>query len=166
MNENQENLIRMVMNPGAGVPTATRWVRQEDPNGCFVAAMAMVTGKTYAQVKEETGHAWMRGALDQTVENYLSQRGFAVTKWWQYDSCKAYAEQNGALDIKRNTWPLPPFAPIHVCQVKTRVTHWVVMLSNGNVLDPVTPEVKRLTDYAEVTLIMGVWRIPHVSAKD
>lgn len=33
---------------------AIRWVRQEDPYGCGAAAVAMLTGKTYADVKADS----------------------------------------------------------------------------------------------------------------
>jgi hypothetical protein len=136
-----------------------RWVRQEDPNGCWVASMAMVTGKTYAEVKAETGHMAERGGHCWATDQYLAQNGFALARYWQHDQFHGHAENGAWFNNKRDPWPLPPFAPVHICQVRTSMGHVVVMLADGTVLDPATPQQKRLSDYAVVDKIAGVWKV-------
>lgn len=128
-----------------------RWVKQEHARGCGVACLAMLTGKTYADVhaefptvSDESGgncHWW---------EDWLSANGFALAYKKRYQHWPEYGE--------RTPWPPEPFSIVHLCEVTVSGAggHMVVMLADGSVLDPLTPESKRLTDYHEVYNIAAV----------
>ena len=135
------------------------WVKQEDVNGCVVASLAMIVGKSYAEVKAELPPKDLStGAFTAfTAESYLYEHGYVLLKKWKH-IC--------SLDKDREQWPVEPFAPVHYVQVVNGdqgKAHAVVLLENGDVLDPwadATP--KKLTDYAQVNEIIGVW--PSVAA--
>lgn len=155
MKPNQaKEMVRFMID---GLPDI-RWVQQEDPMGCWVAAMAMVTGKTYAEVKAETGRMAANGGHCWATDQYLAQNGFTIQRYWRHDQFKGRVVGEAWHNDKRDPWPLAPFAPLHVCMVQTSTGHMVVMLADGTVLDPATPEPKRLSDYTEVHKIVGIWR--------
>ena len=62
--------------------------------------------------------------------------------------------------VPRVPWPPEPFGDVHLCEVTVQqdspVNHFVVMLQNGRVLDPLTPERKRLSDYHRVLSVAAV----------
>lgn len=125
-----------------------RWVGQEDAEGCALAVLAMLTGEIYADVKAEVDgwsdepHDWATsGTSHHTLDRYLTRRGF----WMR----RHYA-----------TWGLPmvPFAPLHYVSVKQSSGrgHFVAMLSNGDVLDPLREGVFALADWPGINQIVGV----------
>jgi len=134
------------------------WVKQEDHNGCVVASLAMIVGKSYAEVKSNLRPKDLSVdaycAFD--AESYLYEHGYSLQKKWKH-ICY--------IGIDRKVWPVSPFAPIHYVQVVNNPAgkaHAVVMLYNGDVLDPwVDSKPKKLSDYTEVNEIMGVWE-PHL----
>lgn len=131
-----------------------RWVKQEHANGCVVAALAMVTGKTYREVHEflsaclgrdfETVGACWHGDGDM----YLIENGYALQTKYRY----LWANQ------QRARWPVEPSADVHICSVRTSQSHAVVMLRDGTVLDPLTPDLKRLSDYSAVDSITAIYK--------
>jgi hypothetical protein len=132
-----------------------RWVPQSDPNGCCVAVLAMVTGHPYEQIKafygEDLGE---RGLSQHHIEHYLVEHGFTwarKTKWLPYI--------DGRKQQQREPWPAEPWADVHICEVVTSQSHAVVMLADGTVLDPLTPEPKKLSDYKEVYYVAAVGRL-------
>lgn len=128
-----------------------KWVGQEDPRGCVLAALAMLTGQTYAQVK--AGFADWAGGISLMFDGftYLAEHGYAVApKYIHYHPLK----QN------RDPWPVEPFADVHLCEVITSQAHAVVLLRDGTVLDPNTRNLKKLGDYVKVNVIAGVVKLP------
>jgi len=83
------------------------------------------------------------------VESQLVEHGFAVARKWRI-------AQPG--NQHREPWPCSPFSSVHWCQVDAggRGAHAVVMLADGTVLDPMTDEPKRLTDYKQVDFVAAV----------
>lgn len=124
-----------------------KWVGQEDTHGCVLAALAMLTGQTYAEVK--AGFTDWSGGISLIFDGftYLAEHGYAVApKYIHYHPLKE----------NRDPWPVAPFADVHLCEVLTSRAHAVVLLSNGTVLDPITPEPRKLSDYVKVNVIAGV----------
>lgn len=134
-----------------------RLVRQEQDHGCGVAALAMVTHQSYAEVHADclahhpgADHERLerldeRGLYHGSVEWYIGRRGGT----WRYD----YKAWHAADD-----WPPEPFAPVHICSVRNPGgAHYVVMRADGVVLDPLTDEERSLTDWDEVNNVMGIW---------
>jgi len=148
-------------------PIKAQWVRQEDPMGCWVASMAMVVGKTYAEVKAETGDTWKRGGHNWRTGQYLAQNGFAIALYFdsdQFNQNETPNEHGLHLNKRWADWPFKAFAPIHVCQVTSPVGgHLVVMLADGSVLDPAIPTRKSISDYAEVREMIGIWKVSTLS---
>ena len=134
-------------------------VRQEEPFGCAVAALAMVTGKSYAEVRAAfVGHDFSTSTSDihtsgishNSVDAYLSSQGYAVRRECRYDQ---------VLNRPREVWPVEPFTDVHICEVVTSAGHSVVMLRDGTVLDPNRAEPRSLGDYAAVIYIAGVYKV-------
>lgn len=130
------------------------WVRQEEPEGCYIAALAMVTGKSYWEVRSQITEFKAMGLLLAEGDQYLVDNGFAVArkyKWVMYTNSK------------RDIWPPEPWADVHLCFVRPTKQiaegHCIVLLGDGCVLDPAIPEPRRLTDYYSVHNVTGVTRI-------
>jgi hypothetical protein len=135
--------------------SATRWVEQGHRNGCTAAAVAMVLGKTYDEVQRCCWQDFSQtGVCLEDWFDYLFQEGFV---WHRMYRCV----QLIGLNHPRDVWPPAPFAPIHLCSVVApKGAHAVVMLANGDVLDPAAPGIFKLTDYMNVSAVYGLWRRP------
>lgn len=121
------------------------WVKQEHERGCGIAALAMIAGMTYQQVADSGAPT---GAIYRDMDHWLARHGYAVAR--------RYAVDDG------DTAGLP-FSDLHLCNVlvspEAPVNHWVVMLADGSVLDPLTPERKTLADYAQLHNVAAVTKI-------
>jgi hypothetical protein len=132
-------------------------VRQEDPWGCTVAALAMVLGTNYAELKAEIQRDHPdrdfqeRGINYMDADQILTAKGYATARVFRYFVSKP-----------REEWPPAPFGAVHLCEVRVTPTspgHTVVMLADGSVLDPLTDEPRRLTDYDQVSNVAAVVRM-------
>lgn len=139
-------------------------VPQQHARGCGPACLAMVTGHDYADVC-----AWFKGidfAKDGVhpygIDAYLVEHGYATARKGLYF---AYIGSP-----KREPWPPGPFAEAHICEVRVYesapINHFVVMLSDGTILDPLTSEDRSLSDYHEVHHVLGVYRVANTAATD
>lgn len=118
------------------------WVGQEDSFGCGIACVAMITGQGYADVK---------AALPDP--EYLVKTGMP----FRHLSDLGYVVDNPRHEA--TTWPPEPFAELHLCEVHVGDAphgHMVVMLGDGSVLDPLTTDGRRLTDYEAVYIVAAV----------
>ncbi len=106
-------------------------VKQEDKSGCTIACIAMVLGKTYAEVKKDFISGFVKDGMhtDQYC-NYISDHGFDVL-------------QKGVIWRSSNTfgrnWVLEPFAPVHILRSKWRfdtTEHAMVMDAAGRIYCP------------------------------
>lgn len=135
-----------------------QWVRQQDSQGCVLAVLAMITGKSYAEVK--TGFRlrdWNAEGVGLMHDGlaYLAEHGYAAAV--KYRHYLPFPQH-------RDRWPVAPFADVHVCEVITTQPHAVVMLRDGTVLDPNTPERQRLSNYKGVNVIAGVVKLPEMGS--
>ncbi len=133
-------------------------VLQEDPMGCLVATFAMVLGITYEQAAEKMGGRPRYGHTyycDMWEQN-LFDNGWAVQRRW----C---VTQPG--NKKREVWPPLPWADLHECEVQTSMIHSVLMLRDGTVLDPLTTEPRRLSDYERVYSVAALYPIDRLRAE-
>lgn len=138
------------------IKPTVEWVAQNDTYGCGVAVLAMLFGISYQEAKARFP-AYDPAKHGIHVDDVLVDFGYALaTKWntfhWRF-FCNSREEP-------RNPWPPEPFASTHICKVRVTANspcfHWVVMLADGKVLDPLTPEPKRLTDYDTVVSVSAV----------
>lgn len=130
----------------------TRWVSQADAEGCGLATLAMIVGKSYAEVKTEVDAGdptaggkprdWTtNGCTHYSLDRYLAMHGYFIQR--RYES-----------------WglPLEPFAPIHYASVQqpSNRGHFVCVLANGDVLDPMREGVYKLSDWQKVNQLVGI----------
>lgn len=148
-------------------------VKQEQEKGCGIAAIAMLLGRTYQQVLfdwpkvieqsdvYEDGKVIGKtpvtyndftndGTCNQVVDAYLAEKGYAIQRKYKH---KSWMRQD------RDIWPPLPFAPAHLCEVKTNSRHFVVMDNLGMVFDPHFGADRRLKDYADTYSVAGIWKI-------
>lgn len=120
-------------------------VFQEDANGCTIACLAMLTGKTYRDARAaywgESGHP-----TPLEIQRFLMNDGWFVRTVYSSDDF--------------GQWPPPPFAQAHFAQVTqpSGVGHAVVVREDGVVLDPLLDGGARLSDWAVVNHVIGLWR--------
>lgn len=140
-------------------------VLQKHARGCGVAVLAMVTGHDYdAIVDYFKGLDFNRhGLYLRSLEEYLAEHGFAWRSFFRYRGWFIAGHS-----VPREPWPPKAFAYAHICEVKIEgapCNHFVVLLEDDTVLDPLTTKKKWLADYAEINNVTGVYRIrPNCSA--
>lgn len=132
-------------------------IRQQHRLGCGIACLAMLTGQTYQQVYEDFGSPDLSGEsggiTDWDIRNYLKKHGLQFGGW----KLKQYVGGEEA-----SPWPPDPTGSVCLCLVHvypwSPCSHWVVMLPDGSVLDPVnlsdTP--LRLSVYDAVHSVVGI----------
>lgn len=120
-----------------------------------MAALAMATGKTYDYVWDyfKNPEHRERGITYHEVIAFLGDHGFAVNWKWRNT-------QNEERNKPREPWPAEPWTDVHIVEVENSVMyHFVVMLKDGTILDPLTSEKKMLSDYKRVTQMIGVFKV-------
>jgi hypothetical protein len=151
-----------------------RHVSQEDPCGCVVAALAMVTGRSYEEVK-----AYFIGCDFQTegishddAMTYLGDTGYATQRrywplpYWVPDAKTFEWEmqrEGGLVQARRKPWPCAPWAPAHLMGINGG-RHCVVLLRDGTVLDPNQDAPRRIEDVGHVSYILGVFQVSEIEA--
>jgi hypothetical protein len=161
-----------------------QWVRQEHENGCVIASVAMVLGRSYRSVHDElapqiwwydyelaksdefkdnderTRACWKRGAD-------FSKHGIDVGSVFRWLEENGYATQlrwryRWGHEVVAE-WPPKPFAPIHICAVTaTRGSHAIVMLADGTLLDPWREPGSwcgTWEQYGKVEQVCGIWKV-------
>jgi hypothetical protein len=139
---------------------AIQWIQQEDEMGCVLACLAMVMGRTYSQVKTDFVCFDGRGLCHEDAYEYLADNGFAVAKKFKGRNYVHPPADKYNYDKEwRTEWPPAPFAEVHLCLVECHEkapAHMVVMLGDGRVLDPVSPQPRTLANYHRVCNVAGV----------
>ena len=138
------------------------WVGQEDAWGCGFAALAMLLGRTYEDMKGDLQERALSHGIDfNDMDERLIDAGYALQRRYQI----RYTEGHGADRHKvfNEPWPPKPWAPLHYANVivspASPGAHYVVFDMSGHVYDPLTPDRKRLTDYHRVQNVTGIWRV-------
>lgn len=134
-----------------------KWVAQEDANGCGIACLAMLVGKTYQQVASEVASVKAMGLSQWPLDSYLAEQGYAVAR--RYPSLVHLNEINKP-GVMRDVWPLTPWADVHLCGVTLpQGHHWVVLLRDGRVLDPAGWPPRSWAEYENVSSMAAIIRI-------
>jgi hypothetical protein len=135
-------------------------VLQEDYCGCLVACLAMVTGRTYRDVKAWEGFVGKNfrersgGLTYHDVLQYLSDHGHAGALRFRWlPGCSDSGHHT------RNPWPTDTFAPAHILGVTNGGQHGVVLLPDGTVLDPQHATPRQLEDYGDVAYMLGIFKV-------
>jgi len=134
-------------------------VRQQNARDCGIAALMMLTGHERMQVCGYFGRTNFgnRGLYLRGLEDYLVDAGYAIAPKARYMGW--FAHEDGG-HVERRPWPPEPFADKHLCTVEVvegaPCTHYVVMLRDGTVLDPLSDEPRRLADYRTILSVIGI----------
>lgn len=134
-----------------------RYIAQQQPYGCAVAALAMVTDQEYNYVLRcfEPFIHMNEGLQESHIAEFLYQHGHA----WQ-TIYRHY--QWGFPNRERRLWPPQPWAPRHLIMV-TALHGWhiIAMDAAGNIGDPDQRSRKTIDHpaYKEVHWVMGCWRV-------
>jgi hypothetical protein len=140
-----------------------RMILQKESKGCGIAAVAMAVGKTYEEVRQYMNldrDFTREGMFDSEMEDLLEIFGFS----WQ--SRGRYRPRLGGT---REVWPSLPFAPLHIVQVKNlpdKAYHFVILLPDGQVMDPWWGVIQGLHRYPQIVQMHGVWKIPTETPKE
>lgn len=135
------------------------YVAQPNGYGCAIACCAMVLGKSYEEME-----AWLvangcalsrleKGMHSEMWPEILGNHGYSWRRVYQADMLK---------NTRREAWPVPPFAPVHIAAVRVAGgSHAIVVLADGTVLDPYKRERTSLShpDYLEVSSITGFYEV-------
>lgn len=130
-----------------------KYVAQEEPGGCLVAAIAMVTGLSYWRIRQMVEPSYQDGIHGVIANDVLAELGYAVMTRYRH---------RPHLKRDREIWPCPPFAPAHIVHLHaTRGPHAVAMDAFGRVFDPWKVEREGLAhpDYQAIDYIEGVFRV-------
>lgn len=130
-----------------------KYIAQEESDGCLVACVAMVTGRTYKEIRAMAGPAYKDGINYVVANDILADLGYAVMCRYRHQ-----ARVGG----DRPEWPCTPFAPVHIAYViVTAGSHAAVVQSDGLVLDPWSIDRRSLLDpvYREIHHIDGIFRV-------
>jgi hypothetical protein len=125
-----------------------KWVQQEDDAGCGIACCAMVTGKSYLQVKDELRNVYHGGLETKHLDDYLFEQGYFIRRQYKW---------NRVTQVVRE-WPIYPALLCIACVVANSESdsfHFVVV-HNGIVYDPATVSIKSLDEYVRVEWLAGL----------
>lgn len=130
------------------------FVKQDDLCGCAAACIAMVLGKTYAEVAADFNNDFHDNgiALEDTM-SYLSDFGVRVIR----KEIIYYG-----LDVKFGREEiLKPFAPVHIIRVKPKFDsttgHLIVMTKDGRLLCPDGSSEDKIHSFYSVTTVLGLY---------
>ena len=165
--------------------TDIKWVKQKDSSGCGVAVFAMLVGCTYdealAEVRQNepkatevrlmrvraNPHWWSFGsrkykrvAIPTPYHTDVKNNGLTTDHLDRCLYARGFSQQ-----VRISFWgdDMTAFAPLHYCVVGMKadgsgVYHCVVMLEDGRVLDPIIKGEFKLSDWAYVHSIHGLYR--------
>lgn len=129
-------------------------VRQEDPNGCLVACMAMIAGLSYQDVRALFPRVAQGGLTHYAFMDFLARHDFAYQFLFKFD------QTNYAV---RDDWPRAPWADAHICGVDAgrggESSHGVVLLRDGTILDPMADAPRRMSDYPKCGYMCGIFDV-------
>src|SRR5688572_7230276 len=129
-------------------------VTQDEPYGCMIACLAMVLGKSYADVRKDFYTDFSQEGIEmEKAADYLAENGFTViektmTNWMHRDRVKKEM--------------LRPFAPVHIVRFQQYTDapfgHVVVMTNKGKFLCPQKSEEKVLMKSYAVSCVFGLYK--------
>ena len=132
-------------------------IQQKHSRGCGIAALAMLTGKSYEEVASYFDRIDFdkQGVHLRAMDDYRVDHGYAIARkymWLGY-----FIESRAPL---RSPWPPVPFSDVHLCEVEVNenapMYHFVVMLRDGSIVDPLFEDKKNLGDYFRVMNVAGI----------
>lgn len=109
-----------------------KFIKQEEENGCAIACIAMILGKTYADVVKSFLNDFNKQGMEiGHAISYLSENGVDVIR---------RGHQGYTTREANNLRMIKPFADIHYISFQqfcdSATNHAVVMLGNGKLICP------------------------------
>ena len=138
----------------------TLHVRQEDAGGCGAATLAMIAGTTYTEAKDEIDTLpWWKFGNDEPTLGPVDWSDGGGMSSYHLDRClyahgffkqTHYAAWGHDLTV--------PFAPVHWAMVQqpSNNHHFVVVLADGTVLDPMQDGRHTLGEWSRVLQVCGL----------
>jgi hypothetical protein len=135
-------------------------VLQQDDYGCAIACIAMVTGRTYEDVKQDWRTDVSReGIVTKDILNYLGDCGFSVI----YKKITHYDHKGFGRDEM-----LRPFAPVHLLSARhyfdSANSHLVVMDADGGIYCPGGWSQEEILNAYVIDEVIGLYK-DHVQTK-
>lgn len=138
------------------------WVRQEDAGGCGAATLAMIVGCSYDEAKAQIdGLLWHKhGEPEPRPEPVNWTDGGGISS---YHLDRALYAHGFFKQTRYAAWGhdlTVPFAPVHyaIVQQPSNNHHFVVMLGDGRVFDPMQEGERSLTEWPKVMQVCGLVR--------
>jgi hypothetical protein len=135
-------------------------IQQKHSRGCGIAALSMLTGKSYEEVAVYFGEIDLdkHGVYLRGMDDYLVDQGFAIARKHMY-----LGFFTGREATLRKPWPPEPFADLHLCEVEVcenaSMNHFAIMLRDGEIVDPLLDDRKALSDYFRVLNVAGIVKL-------
>jgi hypothetical protein len=113
----------------------------------IIACLAMITHQSYVDVATSLNCA---ENLNDSWLPYLAANGYAAQDIWH-----DYLPEQRLID----SWPIRPFAPIHILTISGVPRSYSIMLDDGTVLDPLDINIRSRYQYHRVYRITGLWPV-------
>lgn len=129
-------------------------IRQEEAYGCGIACVAMILGKTYAEVRNDFLNDFeKKGMPHSKFIDYLGDHGYSVIKkeivFWP------------STDFTHEEL-LKPFAPLHLVNVQPQYDaanrHSIVMDAKGKLFCPAGQSEESIRKVYMVHQTAGLWK--------
>lgn len=130
-----------------------KYVAQEESGGCMVATIAMIVGKTYAEIRAMCEDSYQDGIHWIIAADILADLGYATMSRYHH---------HPRLKSERGIWPCAPFAPAHFIVLEaTQGPHAVAADAFMKVFDPFKRERESLAhpDYGKIHHIEGIFKV-------
>lgn len=133
-------------------------VKQTQPMGCYVAALAMLTDLSYDEVKARFSSDYdfdKNGITHYASDAFLAEHGYALAYKWEHDQVRK---------TTRQPWPPEPWADVHLCEVVVdpkKGAHAVIMLKDGRIYDPHFGELPNIRNsyYIRTYFVAAVYKV-------
>lgn len=128
-------------------------VRQQEPCGCGVACVAMISDKTYDEVASLLGEWWSgrsSGMTHYVIFELLSHYGFALRNTFRANHEKYRSNE---------PWPPEPKAYAYIASISRASGGHFVVWTGEEVLDPMKDEPCTLDEYGGVNQLIAVYEI-------
>ncbi len=139
-----------------------RLVKQKQSHGCYIAALAMIAGLSYDEIKAHFNKSYdfdKEGVTFFAADALLHKLGFASARIWQHDQLNKE---------ERSYWPPSPWADVHLCEAVVdpkKGAHAIIMLKDGKVLDPNFGELPSLRNphYVRVYSVAAIYKVKELA---
>jgi hypothetical protein len=142
------------MNTVKKIEVKIKHVRQQEPFGCAIAVMAMILGKSYAEVKAmlpiERGYGNRNGMSNSDYISFLFLHGYVGMTVY---ACESHTQRKR----EPSEW-IKPLAEINIVAAVTENGPHALLWVDGKIYDPNKEGIYSIDDY-NVYGITGFWKL-------